>query len=50
MPVEVSVLKERFTGEIITPGDAGYDAEARTFVVKGSPAAIVFPRTPEDVS
>lgn len=48
--LDTAPLQEYFTGEIIKPGDEAYDAAAHTFTHTGSPAIILQPRIPSDVS
>lgn len=43
-------LKEQFSGEIILSGAPTYEARATTFSVKGTPAAIFQPQTPQDIA
>ncbi|HET9419808.1 MAG TPA: FAD-binding oxidoreductase [Nocardioides sp.] len=38
------------TGEVLHPGDEGYDDAARAFFGDGAPALVVRPRTPDDVT
>ena len=40
---------EGFTGEVIVPGDPGYEAVRRTVLAEGSPAYVVRPATVADV-
>ncbi len=38
------------TGEVLLPGDDGYDEAARAFMAEGAPALVVRPRTPDEVA
>ena len=38
------------TGEVLRPGDDGYDEAARAFFMEGAPALVVRPRTPDEVA
>ena len=38
------------TGEVLLPGDDGYDEAARAFMTEGAPALVVRPRTPDEVA
>jgi FAD/FMN-containing dehydrogenase len=45
----MSAVVEEFGGEIVTPGDEGYDVASRTVLVGGSPAYVLRPANVEDV-
>lgn len=42
--------KRNLSMETLRPGDAGYDAAARTFIAAGAPALVVRPRDPDEVA
>jgi FAD/FMN-containing dehydrogenase len=45
----LDTLRRDFGGDIIEPGDAGYEAAARSRLVAGSPAYVLRPKTVADV-
>jgi FAD/FMN-containing dehydrogenase len=45
----MSAVVEGFGGEIVAPGDEGYDVASRTVLVGGSPAYVLRPANVEDV-
>jgi FAD/FMN-containing dehydrogenase len=45
----MSAVIEGFGGEIVAPGDPGYDAASRTVLAGGTPAAVIRPASVEDV-
>ncbi|TDW15530.1 FAD-binding oxidoreductase [Kribbella kalugense] len=45
----MSAVVEGFGGEIVAPGDEGYDVASRTVLVAGSPAYVLRPANVEDV-
>jgi FAD/FMN-containing dehydrogenase len=47
--IDLTKLSEAFSGDIITPNDEAYDQASTVFVRKGSPAAVLQPKTTEDV-
>ena len=48
--LDLSSLKARFSGEIITPADSAYEQSRNTFAHQGTPAVIVQPRAAHDVA
>lgn len=49
MTSALDTLRRDFGGDIIEPGDAGYEAAARSRLVAGSPAHVLRPKTVADV-
>jgi FAD/FMN-containing dehydrogenase len=45
----IKKLQSDITGEVILPGDSGYDQASTILITKGAPAVIVRPRTAADV-
>lgn len=43
-------LRNSFSGEVLAPGDAGYDESSTIFIAKGSPAVVARPRTDQDIA
>ena len=49
-PGAIESLRAEVTGEVLVPGDDGYDARADIFVYRGHPAVIVRAKSDEDVA
>ncbi len=49
-PSTIQALQNNFSGEIITPGDKQYEQASTVVATKGAPAAVVRPRTADDVA
>lgn len=47
---DLASLQQRFSGEIVLPGDAAYDEASKVFVKKGRPALVVRPQSAQDVA
>ncbi|MCU1422920.1 MAG: FAD-linked oxidase [Microbacteriaceae bacterium] len=43
-------FRQRFSGEILEPGDAGYEVASVAYMSIGSPALVARPATPDDVA
>lgn len=48
-PVELDALRVAVSGDVVAPGDQGYDLRRRTFTADGTPAVVVRCRMPQDV-
>ncbi|MFC7492622.1 MULTISPECIES: FAD-binding oxidoreductase [unclassified Nocardioides] len=46
----MSVQATNLRGDVVRPGDDGYDEAARVFFATGAPALVVRPRDPDDVA
>ncbi len=46
----ITNLKEKFSGTIVTADSANYDTARKTFTASGAPLAIVFPETTDDIT
>ena len=46
----LDTMKQDFSGEVILPGEAGYEQARATFFTRGDPAVVLRPRSPEDVA
>ena len=49
MSTAPEALRRDFVGDIIEPGDDGYDAASRTVLVAGTPAYVLRPTSVADV-
>jgi FAD/FMN-containing dehydrogenase len=49
-PLDTSLLKQNFSGEIILPTASEYELAKNTIVATGSPAVILRPKTSQDVA
>jgi FAD/FMN-containing dehydrogenase len=49
-PATLQAFKQKFSGDIIVPGDTQYEAASTILAGKGSPVAVVRPRTEADVA
>lgn len=48
--MDINILKQNFSGEIILPSDSAYEKARATFIHKGTPAVVVRPCTSKDVA
>lgn len=46
----LDILQQNFSGDIILPHDAGYEEASMTILAKGAPAALVRPKTANDIA
>lgn len=46
----ITNLKQTFSGKIVTPDDITYDTARTTYMTTGTPLAIVFPETTDDIA
>lgn len=46
----VDAIKQKFSGEIIMPGDSGYEEAGTAFIFKGTPKVIFIPDNEKDVA